>query len=205
MKKYIVEFIGTFFLVLTVCMAGSKAGEMAPIAIGGALMVMVYAGGYISGGHYNPAVSFAVWIRGKLSLTEMISYWVVQLAGGVAAALLAQHVFDYIVVPHDPIGKTAIIAEAIGTFALAFVVLNVATSQKTSGNSNYGLAIGFTVTVMAYTLGPVSGGAFNPAVALGNTVFGGFYWNELWMYVIGTLAGAALAGLLYNYLKPDTD
>ncbi len=92
MPKYITEFIGTFFLVFTVAAAaigGWAPLGFAPLAIGSVLMVMIFAGGHISGAHYNPAVSMAVFVRGKMSAAEMIIYWVVQVAAGVAAALLA--------------------------------------------------------------------------------------------------------------------
>ncbi|MDE3144827.1 MAG: aquaporin family protein [Bacteroidota bacterium] len=207
MKKYIVEFIGTFFLVLAVCMAGSKAGEMAPLAIGATLMVMIFAGGHVSGGHFNPAVTLAVFIRGKCDATDTFFYWVFQIAGGVVAGLLASKYFDYMAVAASPDSSMkALVAEIIGTFALAYVVLNVATATKTSGNSFYGLAIGFTVTAMAYTLGPVSMGAFNPAVAVGAGVFGAFAWNTIWIYLIGCLLGGALAGITYRFIiKPDEE
>jgi len=206
MKKYLVEFIGTFFLVLAVCMAGTKAGNFAPIAIGATLMVMVYAGGYISGGHYNPAVSLAVFIRGKLPLMDLIVYWIVQLAGAAVAAYVASKVFMYATTAHmNDFPKRELAAELLGTFALAYVVLNTATSAKTSGNSNYGLAIGFTVVAMAYILGPISGGAFNTAVAFGNTIFGGFSWCCFWIYLVGTLGGGAVAGIVYRFINPDAD
>jgi aquaporin Z len=206
MKKYLVEFIGTFFLVLAVCMAGTTAGAMAPLAIGATLMVMVYAGGYISGGHYNLAVSLAVCIRGKLPVMELIIYWIVQLAAAAAAAYIASHVFMYATTAHsNDFPKREMAAEMLGTFALAYVVLNTATSAKTAGNSNYGLAIGFTVVTMAYILGPISGGAFNTAVAFGNTIFGGFAWSGFWIYVVGTLVGGAVAGFVYKFINPDAD
>ncbi|MBS1626898.1 MAG: aquaporin [Bacteroidetes bacterium] len=206
MKKYIVEFIGTFFLVFTVCMAGSTAGNFAPIAIGSALMIMIYAGGYISGAHYNPGVSVAVMIRGKLSSKDLIMYWIAQIAGGVAAAALAKYFFhygDHATAIYLTSRKIALAAEAIGSFAIAFVVLNVATSSKTAGNSFYGLAIGFTVVAMAYTLGPITGGSFNAGVAVGGTVFGIFGANFLWVYLVGNILGGVVAGLIYNFLKPD--
>jgi len=205
MKKYIVEFIGTFFLVLAVCMAGTKAGDMAPVAIGATLMVMIFAGGHVSGGHYNPAVTLAVFIRGKCNLTDAVFYWVVQIAGGVVAGLLASQYFDYSVAAASPdLPIKALVAEVIGTFALAYVVLNVATADKNAGNSFYGLAIGFTVTAMAYTLGPVSMGAFNPAVAIGAATFGAFAWSTIWVYLVGCLLGGALAGITYKFIiKPD--
>ncbi len=205
MKKYIVEFIGTFFLVLAVCMAGSKAGDMAPVAIGATLMVMIFAGGHVSGGHYNPAVTLAVFIRGKCNATDLIFYWVAQIVGGVIAGLLAANYFNYFAVATSPeVPIKALVAELIGTFALAYVVLNVATATKNAGNSFYGLAIGFTVTAMAYTLGPVSMGAFNPAVAIGAGAFGLFAWGTIWVYLVGCLLGGALAGVVYKFvIKPD--
>jgi aquaporin Z len=205
MKKYVVEFIGTLFLVLAVCMAGSTAGPMAPVAIGVTLMGMVYAGGYISGAHYNPAVSLAIYIRGKLSLPDMFAYWVAQLLGGALAALIALKVFDYAGNAGSVDSVKALIAEILGTFALAYVVLNAATTVRSTGNSKYGLAIGFTVTAMAYTFGPISGGAFNPAVALGASIFGAFEWSNIWIYLAGTFVGGALAGFTFNFIKHEDD
>jgi aquaporin Z len=207
MRKYIVEFIGTFFLVLAVCSAVRTQegfGNFAPLAIGLALVVMIYAGGHLSGAHYNPAVSLAVFIRGKMTFVEMIGYWVVQLMAGVVAALVASKLFKYGAVsgsPADSLG--ALFAEIIGTFALAYVVLNVATSPKTANNQYYGLAIGFTVVAMAYAVGSVSGGAFNPAVAVGLSVFEKIDWNSLWIYLVGAFTGAILAAVVYKGLRLD--
>ncbi|MBV8555123.1 MAG: aquaporin, partial [Planctomycetaceae bacterium] len=170
MAKYIVEFIGTFFLVFTVGMTviGAGAGVIPPLAIGSALMVMIYAGGHISGGHYNPAVTLAVWIRGRCSTVDAIAYWVAQmLAGLVAASVVLYMKKQPTVTAMNPDLARALIAEALFTFALAYVVLNVATAKGTAGNSNYGLAIGFTVLTGAFAVGDISGGAFNPAVAVG--------------------------------------
>jgi aquaporin Z len=208
MRKYVVEFIGTFFLVLAVCSAifHNSDNNFAPLAIGFTLVVMVYAGGHLSGAHYNPAVSLAVFIRGKMSLVEMIGYWVVQLMAGVIAALIATKLFKYTATPAAPAETLgAIAAEIIGTFALAYVVLNVATSPKTANNHYYGLAIGFTVVAMAYVVGPVSGGAFNPAVALGLSVFEKIEWSSLWIYLVGTFGGAILAGIVYRALRLDVE
>src|SRR5258707_7950149 len=170
MKKYLVEFIGSFLLVFTIGMTGIDpvvAVGFAPLAIGSALMVMVYAGGHVSGGHYNPAVTLAVWLRGRCPASDVPGYWTSQVVGGVAAALVALYLKGN---PAVTAGETkvapALVAELIGTFALAYVVLNTATAKGTAGNSNYGLAIGFTVATMAFALGAISGGAFNPAVAV---------------------------------------
>lgn len=208
MRKYVVEFIGTFFLVLAVCSAifHNPDNNFAPLAIGFTLVVMVYAGGHLSGAHYNPAVSLAVFIRGKMSFVEMIGYWVVQLMAGVIAAIVASKLFKYTAVPATPAETLgALFAEIIGTFALAYVVLNVATSPKTANNHYYGLAIGFTVVAMAYAVGPVSGGAFNPAVALGLSVFEKIDWGSLWIYLAGAFGGGILAALVYRLLRLDIE
>jgi len=151
MGKYLVEFIGTFFLVLTVVVAVAKGGVMAPVAIGAALMVMIYAGGHISGGHYNPAVSLAVLMRGAMSAADFVPYIIAQLAGAALAAVLATSVLG---ISHETAGAfgaagepgvpAAFVAELLGTFALCWVVLNSATTKSNEGNSFYGLAIGFT-------------------------------------------------------------
>src|ERR1044071_8332173 len=150
MRKYITEFIGTFFLVLIVALTGNA------LAIGATLMVMIFAGGHISGAHYNPAVTLAVWIRGKVTAQDAIVYMAVQIIASIVAALIAKwYMGDMGVATMDLSSKVlkAFIGELIGTFALAYVVLNVATSKGTTGNSFYGLAIGFTVFAMASTFG----------------------------------------------------
>lgn len=208
MKKYITEFIGTFFLVLTVGLSvNGGAGNMAPIAIGAALMVMIYAGGHISGGHYNPAVTLAVLIRGKISTAEALPYMVVQIIGGAAAAFAVQYLIGNDKMPEvaiaNPDAIKALIAEVLGTFALAYVVLNVATAKANAGNSYFGLAIGFTVTVMAYSLGSFSGGAFNPAVAVGISFMKMAAWADIWIYLAGCFGGGLLAALVFKMNNPD--
>lgn len=212
MRKYIVEFIGTFFLVMAVCaavrmQANNAFMNFAPLAIGLGLIAMIYAGRDLSGAHYNPAVSLAIFIRGKMSLVEMIGYWVVQLMAGVIAALIASNLFNYKVAVDAELQSIpgALFAEILGTFALAYVVLNVATSPKTANNQYYGIAIGFTVVGMAYTVGPASGGAFNPAVALGLSAFGKIDWSVLWIYVVGAFAGGFLAAMTYRLLRFDIE
>jgi aquaporin Z len=207
MKKYITEFIGTFFLVFVIGMAvlGGK-GDFAPLAIGSTLMVMIYAGGHISGAHYNPAVTLAVLIRGKISGAEALIYMIVQVIGACVGSLLVMYLMN------DKIAEQAVemannvkgfIAEFLGTFALAYVVLNVATSKGTSGNSFYGLAIGFTVLAMATALGVMSGGAFNPAVAIGISIMKMISWSAIWIYLVGCFGGAALAAVVFRMNNPD--
>ncbi len=170
-RKLVVEFIGTFFLVFTVGMVVIEpgAGALAPLAIGSVLAVMVYAGGHISGGHYNPAVTLGVLLRGKATVVDAVGYWVIQAAAAIVAAAVV-----IVMKPAIPEAATsgldvvpALLAEFLFTFALVYVVLNVATAKGTEGNSYFGFAIGFTVMVGAFAVGPISGGAFNPAVMLG--------------------------------------
>ena len=204
MNKYIVEFIGTFFLVLTVgltVLAGG--GVIAPLAIGASLMVMIYAGGHISGGHFNPAVTVAVTLRGKCDTKDAVPYIVAQIAGGIVAAILVGYLRDQGAGGGDlDIGK-AFVAEFLFTFALAWVVLNVATAKGTDGNSFYGLAIGFTVMVGAFAVGDISGGAFNPAVAIGVSVMKLAAWKYIWIYLVACPLGGAAAALLFKFVNPD--
>ncbi|MEU7834971.1 MULTISPECIES: aquaporin [unclassified Nonomuraea] len=206
MRRYITEFIGTFFLVFTVGATVLAMAPLAPVAIGAILMVMVYAGGHISGAHYNPAVTLAVLLRGRISLTDAIPYWIAQLAAGVLAAVVAGFVVNPAkVTPVSPEGRelwVALLAEALFTFALAYVVLNAATSRDHPGNSFYGLAIGFTVAAGAFAVGGISGGAFNPAVAIGAATMGIFDWSKIWIWLLADLVGGALAGVTFLALNP---
>jgi aquaporin Z len=204
-RKLVVEFIGTFFLVFTVAMATNPktgAGTVAPLAIGAALMVMVFAGGHISGAHYNPAVSTAVLVRGKMTPNEWVAYVITQLVAAVAAGLIARGVNGAGTAGALASTWKMLVVEFLFTFALAYVVLNVATAKGTEGNSFYGLAIGFTVAAGAFAVGGVSGGAFNPAVALGACVLGIFKWSHIWIYIVATLLGGAAAAVTFLYVQP---
>jgi len=206
-RKLIVEFIGTFFLVLTigqtVVLAKPEAAIYAPLAIGSVLMVMIYAGGHISGGHYNPAVTLAVWLRGKCSAAEAPAYMVVQVLGAAAAAFTVLFLKGNPELP-APAAMTnipqALVAEFLFTFALCYTVLNTATAKGTAGNSNYGLAIGFTVLTGAYAVGSISGGAFNPAVAVGVTLLKLAAPANIWVFLAADFLGGAVAGILFNML-----
>src|SRR6476620_5572513 len=204
-RKAITELIGTFFLILTIGDTGIAAGPgvIPPLAIGSVLMVMIYAGGHVSGGHYNPGVTLGVWLRGRLSASELLPYWAAQILGAVAAAMIivpfrgeAPETFhgEYLRV---------FIAEFLFSFALVYVVLNVATAKATAGNSYFGLAIGFTVLVGAFAVGHVSGGAFNPAVAVGAMIMGMLPWGKLWLYLVAQLLGAAAAALAFKTMNPE--
>lgn len=197
MKKYLVEFVGTFFLVLTIgstVMPPNDAGALAPLAIGAVLTAMVYAGAHVSGAHYNPAVTVAVFLRGKCAASDLPGYIVAQCAGAAAAAMIVGILKGHPSVNPMQIDVTrALIAEFLFTFALCSVVLNVATPRATSENSFSGLAIGFVVLAGVYSVGAVSGAAFNPAVALGATLMGLFSAANIWVYLVATFAAAAAA------------
>jgi aquaporin Z len=205
-RNYLTEFIGTFFLVLTIGLTVLGGTPLAPLAIGCSLMIMVYMGGHVSGGHYNPAVSLAVFLQGKMaSGGEFARYVLTQCLGAIVAALVVYAVVGQTFAPAPaPTASrsAALIVEVLYTFALALVVLNSAASAKTHGNSFYGIAIGFTIVVAAFAGGPISGGAFNPAVGLGpilvDALMGQGTFANLWIYLVGPLVGGALASAVFT-------
>ncbi len=204
-KKLVCEAIGTFFLVLTIgcTVLGDGKGVIPPLAIGSALMVMVYAGGHLSGGHYNPAVTLALTVRGRHPKAEVVPYWVAQVIGAVAAAAIAVFLRKQgSAEPPADIVKAAL-AEFLFTFALAYVVLNAATAKGTAGNSFYGLAIGFTVLTGAFAVGDISGGAFNPAVAIGAGVMGAINLGSIYIHIVADLLGGLAAGAVFKFLNPE--
>ena len=199
LRKFIVEAIGTFFLVLTVGQtviqpAHSPTGELAPLAIGAVLMVMVYAGGHVSGGHYNPAVSLAVWMRGQCTSGELPAYVLAQLLAAVAATGAVAFFKGGIGSPAAPVSiGPALLAEFLFTFALAYTVLNVATVGGTSGNSYYGLAIGFTVMVGAYCRGRYFRRRVQPRRGRWHHAHASVRAGSLWVLLVGELLGGAAA------------
>jgi aquaporin Z len=205
-RKLGVEAVGTFFLALTVVTAMLSGVPYTPLAAGAMLMVMVYAGGHISGGHYNPAVTMAVLLRGRIPIADAIAYWIAQLAAGAVAAVVARAVVDH----EKPStlslsGHTLVAAglvELLYTFVLGYVVLNVATSRDQLGNGFFGLAIGFTVVAGAFAVGGISGGSFNPAVTLAAAIGGPFAWSTIWVYFVVQFVAGALAGLAFLALNP---
>jgi aquaporin Z len=208
--KYAVEAIGTFFLVFTIGAAVASRSPLAPLAIGAALMVMIYAGGHLSGGQYNPAVTLAALIRHRIGLRDALAYWLSQIGAGLIAALLVRTVIDptqtaatATLTLNGPTLLAAFVVELLFTFALCYVVLNVATSKDHPTNSFYGLAIGFTVLAGAVAVGGISGGAFNPAVTVAGAVMGIFAWPTLWVYLVAQVIAGAAAGLTFLALNPD--
>jgi aquaporin Z len=201
MKKYLVEFIGTFFLVFTVGMAVRSGAALAPIAIGASLMVMIFAGGHVSGAHFNPAVTLAVFLRGKCDRKDVVPYWVAQFAAGLAAAGIVSVLFSgRVAVPALHGTVPSLIVEFLFTFALAWVVLNTATHKGTAGNSFYGAAIGMTVMTGAVAVGGISGGAFNPAVGLGVFTMGLESAKQFGIYLAADFTGAAIAAVTFRFV-----
>lgn len=164
MGKLLTETIGTFFLVLAIAMTGN------PLYIGFMLMVMVYMGGPISGAHFNPAVTLGVRLCGKISWAQAGKYMAAQMAGAILAGVIAQSLMGDLGGPEPAANHPILYAyavEALFTFALVLVVLNVGVSERAKGNQYFGAAIGLTVAAAAAAGGPISGGAFNPAVGVG--------------------------------------
>jgi len=204
-NKYLTELIGTFFLVLTIgcTVIAGGGGVIPPLAIGAALMVMVYAGGHVSGAHYNPAVTLGVWLRGRCDTRDLVPYWLCQFAGaGLAAAAVKFLKNGAEITAMTPATAPALVAEFLFTFALVYVVLNVATAKANAGNSFYGLAIGMTVMAGAFAVGNISGGVFNPAVAVGISILGLASWSSLWIYLVAEFLAAAVAALTFKALNP---
>jgi aquaporin Z len=206
-RKYAVELIGTFIFLFTIAASVLSGSALAPVAIGAVLMVMIYAGGHISGGHYNPAVTIAALVRGRIGVADAIGYWIAQLIGGLLAMSLARWVIDPAQVKTLALSGhlliAAFIVELLFTFALCYVVLNVATSKDHPNNSFYGLAIGFTVATGAIAVGAISGGVFNPAVAISGATIGLFAWSTLWAYLVAQIIGGTAAGLAFLALNPN--
>ena len=205
MPKLITEFIGTFFLVLTIGLTVMQELAMAPLAIGAILMAMIFMGGHISGAHYNPAVSLALLLRGKMELSDLIPYWLAQILGSLAAAVVAYLVLGstFAPAPGESVSLgSAVLIEGFFTFALCLVILNVATAPATEGNSFYGIASGSTVMAGAFLGGPISGAAFNPAVAIGpsllNAVLSEGSLSSLPIYLTAPFLGGALAASVYR-------
>lgn len=205
----IIEFIGTFFLVLTIGMI--KANDVKQegcLAIGSVLMVCIFAGGHISGAHYNPAVTFGIWLSGrnKITTSKMFQYWWVQLVGSLAASFtylaLTDHAFAQ--KPENSTAPQAFIAEFLFTFLLVHVVLNTATTKSNADNSFYGLAIGFTVTGGCVAVGGVSGGVFNPAVGFGPILINAISSDDaaklqnMWIFFLAPMCGAAFSSLVFK-------
>ncbi len=203
MKKYIAELIGTFFLVYTIGHTVIGGHPLAPIGIGLVLAALIYACGHLSGGHFNPAVTVAVWLRGKCDTKDVVPYILCQLVGAVLAAVAVSWLRGKAAAPADFDLSKLVVAEILGTFALAWVVLNVATTKANANNSFYGAAIGVTVTAGACAVGSLSGAAFNPAVATAAVAMNMIKGSQLWAYWVFCIAGGGAAAFVFNKLKAD--
>ncbi len=202
MQAYLIEFLGTMFLTLVVALTGN------PLAVGAVLVSLVYVGGPISGAHFNPAVTFAQFLRGNIKARQALRYVAIQLAGAfvAAAAYYLLKSMWFIPKPGDSVSfSAALLAEIIFSFLLAFTVLETTSNKAPKNNEYYGLAIGLVVMAGAFAVGPISGGVFNPAVGLGPLLFDIANWSShlTWMllYLLGPLAGGAIAGLVFNESK----
>ena len=206
MKQALNECVGTMFLVVIIGLTGD------PLAIGLGLAVLIYAGGPISGAHYNPAVSLAMVLRRELSCRGLWCYLGAQIAGATAGVALVALLGTSLEVkpPEGPPLPQVLLAEFVFTYLLVFVILNVATSPEVKGNSYFGLAIGLTVTAGAWCVGSISGAAFNPAVALGSAL-GDLTFNagdshlSVWIYLTAPIAGSLLAVVHYTFIKGRPD
>jgi len=216
---HIMEFCGTYMFVCTVGTAAKNSSDAA-FAIGSALMVLVYIGGHVSGGHFNPAVTLSILLSGRdlISQKDALLYMAAQFLGGLLGGMSAAGLVDDGIVlgPGVRVGTTenfsdgqAFTAEFLYTALLAFTVLNVATVKSTAGNSFFGLAIGFAVVVGASAVGRISGGAFNPAIAFGITLSNSMFGNNdttaehLWIYLIADFMGGAFASFVFYVTNPQ--
>ena len=203
MNKYIIEFLGTFFLVLIIGLSQN------PVAIGLGLAVLVYMGAHISGAHYNPVVSLAMLINNQIELKEFSFYLASQLLGSVVATYFIMLLGnDFNVVSNTNDIYSFYVAEILFTFLLVFVILNVALNKNLKGNQFYGLAIGLTVTAGAFAVGNISGGVFNPAVSFGPSLFSfidpqvvgtNVSSSDFFIYyLISGIIGSVIASYLYK-------
>jgi aquaporin Z len=209
-NRYVTEMIGTFFLVFTIGMVVIAGLAAAPLVIGSMLMVMIYMGGPVSGAHYNPAVTIAIYLRGAMAKGDILPYIGAQIFGAWLAANAVQFITGetFAPAPGAAYGSLqALAAEVLVTFALVLVILNVATAKSTEGNSYFGLVIGFTVMAGAYSVGEVSGGAFNPAVGIGPIIVdilsGGDSLGNLWLYLVGPVVGSLCAVPVFRLQNPE--
>lgn len=214
---YVSEVVGTFFLVLTVCLnVFNDASDetlkrtLRPLSIGMILMVMIFATGDVSGGHYNPAVTVSIHLTHPqtVSFNKAVRYIIAQTIGGITAALLGGWIMGNTETLSPGENRTAfdaMSAEVFFAMALCFVVLNVATTKQDAKNSYFGIAIGFTVAAAAYAIGPVSGCALNPAVSfsvmMAHFINTGTGLSYIVVYLGTPMIGAFLASSLFKIIR----
>ena len=177
------------------------------LAIGAILAAMIYAGGPISGAHYNPAVTLAVFLRGHFSAVDVVPYWIAQVLGAVVAAIAVTFLKGGAIQGVQPLDLSAqvpqaFLAEFLFTLALCYVILNVTASKAVAGNSYFGLAIGMTVVAGGLAVGDISGGVFNPAVVVGGSMLKLLSWKWSWLYFAASFTAAATAAMLFTATHP---
>jgi len=209
-SPYLIETLGTFFLMLTIGFNVIAGTNLAPLAIGSALMVLVFFGGHLSGAHYNPAVTIGAKLtfRDHIGWLQSLLYVVCQIVGAILAGLtyygITEQTFRFEPQNNYAAWK-AVLVEFIYSFLLVSVMINTATTKSQTGNSFFGLAIGFTVLTGGFTIGGISSAVLNPAVGVGAAV-ADFLHNDfdlnrfeyLWIYVVGPGAGGILAGIVFR-------
>ena len=209
---YWIEFFGALIITLTVALTNRSddgfdaTNQMAPIAIGAMVTAMLYSYGHVSGAHFNPSVTMAVFIRGKISLLTLIPYFAFQVAGAVAGATIAVRVVGGVQylpafeLDHDAVSTgDAFLLEFLYTYALCTTVLNTATTASLHGNQFYGIAIGFVLIAGITSIGPVTGAALNPAFATAfHVIHSKFSQSDLWVYWISGLMAGICAGLTFH-------
>ena len=213
LRRGVAEFIGTFTLIFIGGGAGAISGNdivAVALANGLAIGIMVSNFGHISGGLFNPAITLGFLSTRRITPRLAVIYWIAQFGAGLLAAAAVRAIIDparVTTIQTTTLGGRTLVAafvvEALFTFALCYVVLNVATSKDHPDNSYYGLAIGFTVVAGAFAVGAISGGAFNPSVTLGAAVMGLFAWPTLWIYLMAQVIGGLAAGVTFLALNPD--
>jgi aquaporin Z len=203
----IAEFIGSFFLYLIIGMCVTPpvtAGVAVPLAIGVGLAALVYSCGHLSKAHFNPATTIAYATAGTHKIESFLPYLLAIFSGAIAAAFCITILNPdglALVTPLEIAYKKVILAEFLFTFALMWVILNVAIAKGTAGNGFYGIAIGAIVAAGAYAVGPLSFAAFNPAVSLALCINGFLPWSVLPLYWITQAAAALTAGMLFKKMK----
>jgi len=201
MKKYTIEFVGTFLFVLSIIGIIHNASALVAVHIGLALTALVYMGWAISGAHYNPAVTLGIFLNKKISSRDAMRYIIAQVLWGAVAYIVMTEWLN-ITLPAVTVAndlKSLFIAEFIFTFALVSTVLYTAVNSITAGNSYFGIAIGAIVAIGIVVVGQISGWFFNPAVLLGIGMFGISLQTAI-IILLGQIAGASWAAFLYKYI-----
>jgi aquaporin Z len=209
-KKIIIEFIGTFFLMLicTMLLKSAKATGFEGLVIGALYMALVYANQASSGAFFNPAITLANFIKGLMTLNELVAYVATQLIAAIFAIYSADAMLQGIATGNDNLPLRidplpSFLAEFFGTFLLVYVFLSVSAAIKNQNNSFFGAALGGTLVAISYAFAPVSGGAFNPAIAIGYCIGNIAEWSTSWTYFVGELLASVVATIIFKYLENE--